>query len=79
MNHYINMYQPLINACVTQRDFVTVYNRIASAIAGIIIGRGFNQLYDDYLSANPVKKEFNTWWMNIKDDLHTKAFNKPAV
>lgn len=74
-NHYISMFEPIISNCKNKHDYQSAYTRISSCIAGIILGRGFNQSLEDYLSSNPVKHAFYNWWMAIKDTLHTKAFN----
>lgn len=72
-NYYIAKFQPLIDSCKTPEEYSAVYLRISSCIAGMILGRGFNQSFEDYLSDKPIKKEFHEWWLSIKDSLHAKS------
>ena len=72
-NHYIDMFQPVIDACKTREDYTKAYLRISSCIAGMILGRAFDQSFDNYLANNPTKQAFHKWWMAIKDNLHAKC------
>jgi len=81
-NHYISMFQPVIDACKTDKDYAKAYERISSCVVGMISGRGLNEDFEAYLEKYPVKKEFVKWWHEVKDQLHLNAygiaFKKPA-
>jgi len=72
-NHYIDMFQPVIDACKTSEEYGKAYIRISSCVAGIILGRGVNQSLEDYLAANPVKKVFFDWWHSVRHDINAKS------
>lgn len=68
-NVYINKYATKLNACETDADFKKFYSECSAAIASLILGKGYNEPFDEYLNKLPSKREFYNWWMAIKDTI----------
>lgn len=69
MNFYIDKYSKLLIACQDKKQVDSFYQRCSSDIASIILGRGFNEELDEYLSKDQTKAQFFHWWGIVRKSI----------